>query len=126
MVFNTQAELLEYLGKDVNDRKLVQRMIARGEVVKEWRLYFIMDKDRKIKELEERLKEYDILVERVKKLSSENERLIREKNELIQQMIDKWEESSESEIIDKVYKFLRERFHMQESKTEFKEWLERN
>jgi len=35
MEFTTQAELLEHLGKNPNDRSLVQRMIARGEVVKE-------------------------------------------------------------------------------------------
>ena len=56
MEFTTQAELLEHLGKNPNDRSLVQRMIARGEVVKEWGMYVIVDKDIIIKELKEEIK----------------------------------------------------------------------
>jgi hypothetical protein len=33
--FRTKKGLLEYLGKKGNDNKLVDRMIARGEVKKE-------------------------------------------------------------------------------------------
>ena len=57
MEFTTQAELLEHLGKNPNDRSLVQRMIARGEVVKEWGVYVIVDKDIIIRELKEEIKE---------------------------------------------------------------------
>jgi len=39
MQFRTQRELLEYLGKCPNDRNLVQRMIARGDVHKEEWMY---------------------------------------------------------------------------------------
>lgn len=56
MEFATQAELLEHLGKNPNDRSLVQRMMARGEVVKEWGVYVIVDKDIIIKELKEEIK----------------------------------------------------------------------
>lgn len=35
MGFETQRALLEYLGKNPNDRNLVQRMIAKGDVYKE-------------------------------------------------------------------------------------------
>ena len=35
MEFRTQRELLEYLGKNENDRNLVQRLIIKGEVVRE-------------------------------------------------------------------------------------------
>jgi len=35
MEFTTQAELLEHLGKNPNDRNLVHRMMKRGEVFKE-------------------------------------------------------------------------------------------
>lgn len=57
MEFTTQAELLEHLGKNPNDRSLVQRMIARGEVVKEWGMYIIVDKDIIIRELKEEIEE---------------------------------------------------------------------
>jgi len=35
MKFQTKKDLLRYLGKNEEDRKLVDRMIARGEVVME-------------------------------------------------------------------------------------------
>lgn len=52
MEFSTQRELLEYLGKCPDDRSLVQRMIIRGEVFKENGMYYLVNKDEKIKELE--------------------------------------------------------------------------
>ena len=51
MEFETQAQLLRYLGKNENDRSLVQRMIIRGEVLKENGMYILVDKDKKIAEL---------------------------------------------------------------------------
>lgn len=51
MEFETQAQLLRYLGKNENDRSLVQRMIIRGEVLKENGMYILVDKDKKIEEL---------------------------------------------------------------------------
>ena len=44
MKFQTKKDLLRYLGKNEDDRKLVDRMIARGEVIMEWRTYVIEDK----------------------------------------------------------------------------------
>ena len=55
MEFTTQAELLEYLGKNPNDRNLVQRMIIRGEVEKRDWMYVLINKDEIIKELRERI-----------------------------------------------------------------------
>lgn len=55
MEFRTQAELLEYLGKNPNDRRLVQRMVSRGEIVKEGGMYKLVNKDEEIKKLEERI-----------------------------------------------------------------------
>lgn len=52
MEFSTQRELLEYLGKCPEDRSLVQRMMIRGEVFKENGMYYLVNKDEKIKELE--------------------------------------------------------------------------
>ena len=55
MEFATQAELLEHLGKNVNDRRLVQRMVLRWEVVRENGVYRLVDKDEEIKNLMERI-----------------------------------------------------------------------
>ena len=43
MEFETQRELLAYLGKCENDRNLVQRMIKRGEVYKRDWIYYLVD-----------------------------------------------------------------------------------
>lgn len=45
MKFQTKKELLRYLWKNEDDRKLVDRMIARGEVRYEERLYVLEDKE---------------------------------------------------------------------------------
>ena len=63
MDFETKRELLEYLGKDPNDRKLVDRMIIRGEVYKEnWMYHLITNKKTLIdenKELKLRVQELE-------------------------------------------------------------------
>lgn len=57
MEFTTQRELLEYLGKNPDDRNLVQRLIIKGEVVREWGVYVLVDKDARIAELERKVSE---------------------------------------------------------------------
>lgn len=52
MEFETQRGLLEYLGKNPNDRSLVQRMIMRGDVYRENGMYILVNRDEKIRELE--------------------------------------------------------------------------
>lgn len=47
MEFETQRELLAYLGKCENDRNLVQRMIKRWEVYKKDWVYYLIDHFRK-------------------------------------------------------------------------------
>lgn len=56
MEFRTQAELLRRLGKNENDRSLVQRMVIRGEILKGKGGYFLTNKDERIQELEEEVK----------------------------------------------------------------------
>ena len=57
-LYSTQAELLEHLGKNPNDRSLFQRMLARGDVAKdEDGMYYIVSKDAIIDELKQRIKE---------------------------------------------------------------------
>ena len=69
MEFTTQAELLEYLGKNPNDRNLVQRMIRRGEVVKRDGMYHIVNKKAIIEENIELREE----IERLKKSEPKQE-----------------------------------------------------
>lgn len=45
MKFQTKKELLRYLWKNEDDRKLITRMIARGEVRLEWRIYVLEEKE---------------------------------------------------------------------------------
>ena len=61
MKFNTKKDLLRYLGKNEDDRKLVDRMVARGEVKVEGRLYVIEDKKAATDDLEYLNKEYEKL-----------------------------------------------------------------
>lgn len=55
MGFETKKLLLEYLGKNPNDNKLVDRLILRGEVEIRDGMYYLVDKEERIKELEERI-----------------------------------------------------------------------
>ena len=50
--FETKKALLQRLGKNENDRKLVDRMLLRGEVVMEDGMYYLVDKEERIRELE--------------------------------------------------------------------------
>ena len=61
MEFTTQKELLEYLGKNPEDRHLIQRMIIRWEVYKvDWMYHYVQKKDL--------YKENEMLRERIKEL----------------------------------------------------------
>ena len=61
MKFNTKKDLLRYLGKNEDDRKLIDRMVARGEVKVEGRIYVIEDKKASETDLEYLNKEYEKL-----------------------------------------------------------------
>lgn len=50
--FSTKKEFLEYLGKNPDDRKLVDRLIHRGEARMIDGMYYVVDKDAIIMELE--------------------------------------------------------------------------
>lgn len=49
MKFRTKKDVLKYLGKNEDDRKLVTRMIERGEIRYEDRMYIIDDGDNVVK-----------------------------------------------------------------------------
>lgn len=55
MEFETQRALLEYLGKNPNDRNLVQRMIAKGDVYKDNWMYVLNIQNKK--DLQEEVRE---------------------------------------------------------------------
>lgn len=65
MKFQTKKELLRYLWKNEDDRKLVDRMVARGEVRLEWRIYVLEEKEKEVSssssDLEYLNKEYEKL-----------------------------------------------------------------
>lgn len=65
MKFQTKKELLRYLWKNEDDRKLVDRMVARGEIRLEWRIYVLEEKEKEASssssDLEYLNKEYEKL-----------------------------------------------------------------
>lgn len=67
MEFQTQKELLEYLGKNPNDRNLVKRMMRNGDVDYHDGMWYLIDKDLMIKELQEKVVELQEEVKRLKK-----------------------------------------------------------
>ena len=123
MEFTTQRELLEHLGKNPDDRNLVQRLIIKGEVVREWGVYVLVDKDEIIKNLKEENE----------KLRSENVATKESDWDLEEAKIqwEYWEKECKRywrlslNVIDICYnkfkQLLGSRF--QESKEDFKEWV---
>lgn len=83
MQFETQRQILEYLGKNPNDRSLVQRMILRWEVYKEdWMYILVTNKNTIIeenRELKLKVKELRVYCDT---LDSENHNLSIEVEEL--------------------------------------------
>lgn len=77
--FETQRALLEYLNKNVNDRSLVQRMIKRWEVYKEWEMYYLVWEWEKVeKKSEPKVEEEWIRMDdkELKELKAKNEKLM--------------------------------------------------
>lgn len=62
MGFETKKALLEYLGKNTKDNKLVDRMMLRGEVYLEDGMYYIVESEevRRLKERIRELEKYDL------------------------------------------------------------------
>lgn len=125
MEFKTQAEILRHLGKNENDRSLVQRMIIRGEILKEKGGYILTNKDEKIQELEKE----------VEKLRSEIA-TIKESNWDLEEAKTQWKywewQAREyaqycSDVIDVCYKKIKSAMwsRFTEDKETFKEWIQR-
>ena len=117
--FETKKALLEHLGKNANDNKLVDRMMRRGEVYLEDGMYYIVESEEVVK-----------LKERIKEL---------EKSDLSWELTEAkinaeyWEKEARkyaqycSDIVDVCYQKVKASLwsKMVESKEEFKEWIQR-
>lgn len=125
MEFYTQRELLEYLGKNPNDRSLVQRMMIRGEILKRDWVYILLDKDRIITELEREVKE---LRNEIATMKEENWDL-----EELKVNCKYWEDEARkysqycADIVDICYRKVKASLwsKMTESSEEFKEWIQK-
>ena len=117
MKFRTKKALLEYLGKKWNDNKLVDRMILRWEVVREDRMYVLIDKDSEIIHL--------------KSLVSEKEKEIKNLNETISELnttisdleyqLSNTDKGGDRALAEKIYKFLVYQYWANIDKSEFME-----
>lgn len=97
MEFRTKKALLEHLGKDGNDNKLVDRMIVRGEVVKRNGIYIyesledrVIEKEKEIKNLTNKIDELEHQLDGVNRSMGENY----------------------NEIIHRIYVYLKEVLHI--------------
>lgn len=75
-MFKTQADVLKHLGKNVNDRSLIQRMLYRWDLIKKDWGYIIVDKNSNIdvvNELQSKLEEKISLVREFAKKNNELE-----------------------------------------------------
>ena len=123
--FETKKALLRHLGKNEEDRKLVDRLILRGEVYMEDGMYYIVDKDAIIEELRERVSE---LEGKITTFNDENWDL-----EELKENCKYWESQAReyaqycADIVDVCYRKIKSVMWSKytESEEEFKEWIQR-
>lgn len=125
MEFTTQRELLEHLGKNPDDRNLVQRLIIKGEVVREWGVYVLVDKDARIAELEKEVSELRNEIVTMKESNWDLEEL--------KVNCKYWEKQAKeysqycADIVDICYSKIKSAMwsKFMEDKETFKEWIQR-
>lgn len=83
--FETQRALLEYLNKNVNDRSLVQRMIKRWEVYKEWEMYYLVWEWEKEEKKSESKVKVEIDDKELRELKRMNEKLMAAYKKLVKE-----------------------------------------
>ena len=133
-IFQSKKEVLEYLGKSPNDRKLVDRMISKGEIEKTDEWYKLVQKGDG--ELEKLRAENEELKKKVADLELDKE--IRESNEVsmedLKEATTQWhyyEEAYEEEKKDKENR-IRKCFQWIKAKNpkanweEFRDWVMSN
>ena len=115
--FHTKRELLRHLGKDENDRKLVDRLMVRGRVHMENGLYVLVDKDADIEY-------YKLLVnEKEKEIKNLNE-TISDLNTTISDLeyqLSNTDKGGDRTLAEKIYKFLVYQYWADIDKSEFME-----
>lgn len=116
--FRTKKALLEYLGKKWNDNKLVDRMIIRGEVIKEERMYILVDRDSEIIHLK------SLVSEKEKEIKNLNE-TISDLNATVSDLEYQIEHSNWGDrgMAEKIYNYLVYQQHLHIDKSEFMEML---
>lgn len=82
--FESKRALLEYLGKNTDDRKLIKRMIERWEVYEEWGMFYLSEKAESVVEKKEEKSESKEMVDKqtmddkeLKELKDKNDKLMR-------------------------------------------------
>ena len=99
--FESKRALLEYLGKNTDDRKLIKRMIERWEVYEEWGMFYLSEKAESVVEKREEKSEPKEMVDKqtmddkeLKELKEKNDKLMRaykkerDRNEVYRWMYD--------------------------------------
>ena len=100
--FHTKRELLRHLGKNENDRKLVDRLMVRGKVHMENGIYVLVDKDADIEY-------YKLLVnEKEKEIKNLNSKIVELENEL--ENVQPSEDNSE--LLHKIYVYIKQVLHI--------------
>lgn len=79
--FGTKKELLIWLGKNPDDRRLVDRLMLRGEVRMENWMYVYESKEEVILGLENRVKELEKEIENLKQERGNNDTQVVDKND---------------------------------------------
>ena len=122
MRFKTKKEILEYLGKNWKDNKLIDRMILRGEAWHDIDGYYLIDDNLvKIEELQRIVKEKEGLV---LEFARRNNTLEHEIDNLKGNEVDEREISKE--ILRKVYKYLTNVLRLRVDYDEFEDWINNN
>lgn len=102
--FESKRALLEYLGKNTDDRKLIKRMIERGEVYEEWGMFYLSEKAEKgVEKKEENKSEPKEMADKqtmddkeLKELKEKNEKLYASYKEVVRKynhLLDEYEKT---------------------------------
>lgn len=119
MWYYTKKAILESMWKDWKDVRLLDRMIARGQVIEEnWKYKLFTEEDNVM--VSDRIAE---LEKEIKKLRDENEWLVVENSELMQELEKR---PDLYELVDKVYRYLTQTLHLRLDKNDFIERVENN
>ena len=83
MAYESKRALLEHLGKNPDDRKLINRMIERWEVYEEWGMYYLVSEERGEKKEEKKSETSSTVDNGMDELRKQHEKVVSDYNELI-------------------------------------------